>query len=174
MLERYLWRHNSIIFYLYKTIKNDLSPTKELFIDLPGYHHGITTIPVDILVTPLKPDLVVLDRTKKSFIILELSVPFELNIDSTHSYKVDKYLKLISDIKDAGFNVKYYPIEIGSRGYISKSNSNQLKSFCKDINLTSHFKTTKESMCRIALLSSYIIYHSKFESTWLNPPHVSV
>ena len=90
--------------------------------------------------------MVIINRQNKILILFELSVPFETNIDSTHSYKIDRYLTLIADIEDAGFQVKYYPIEIGSRGYISKDNISRLKSLSKDINVHLHQKTTKNCL----------------------------
>ena len=63
--------------------------------------------------------------------MFELSVPFELNIDATHQLKVDRYRQLISDIEDNGYRVKYFPVEIGSRAYVTKDNINRLKAFLR-------------------------------------------
>ena len=172
MLDRYLWRHNSIISYLYKVIKSDLAPSFQIYADIPGYHQGISTIPTDILITNLKPDMVIINRQNKTLILFELSVPFETNIDSTHSYKIDRYLTLIADIEDTGYKVKYYPIEIGSRGYISKDNISRFRSLSKDTNVHLHHRTTKDCLCKISLVCSYIIFHAKYDASWINPPYV--
>jgi hypothetical protein len=174
LLERYTWRHNSILSCLYKTIKDNISPPLEIFADLPGHHPGNTTIPPDILPTSLKPDMVLLNRPDKTIILFELSVPFETNIEPTHNIKIDRYLNLISDIEENNFKVKYYPVEIGSRGYISKDNISRLRSLLKDTNSHISFKSVKESLCKIAIISSFVIYHSKFDVNWINPTYASI
>ena len=71
-----------------------------------------------------------------------------------------------------GFDVNYYALEIGSRGYIDKDNSQRLRSFiknhCKDVK----FSVVRDTISKISLVSSFIIYHSKFEKDWINPPFV--
>ena len=49
-------------------------------------------------------------------------MPFETNIDDTHERQVERYLRLVSDIEETGNSVTYFPVEIGSRGYISPDN----------------------------------------------------
>ena len=63
----------------------------------------------------------------KEIILIELSVPFEINIQDTHKRKLERYEKLINDLKGNGFKVFYYAIEVGSRGYIDKENVFRLK-----------------------------------------------
>ncbi len=52
---------------------------------------GCSTIPTEILITAQKPDLVIYNMEVKEIVIMELSVPFERNIDDTHKRKVDRY-----------------------------------------------------------------------------------
>ena len=75
---RYTWRHNNVINY----ILSCLDSTKyEIFSDLEGYmtDNG-GTIPIDICVTALKPDITIIDRKKKTFNNVELTCPMEPNI----------------------------------------------------------------------------------------------
>ena len=129
MLDRYLWLHNSVLSYIYECIKYPKDYETELHVDLPFTHQGGSTIPIDIIITQQRPDLVLIDRKNKKLTIMELSIPFETNIDSTHAIKLERYRQLISDIEQNNYCVKYYPIEIGSRGLISKDNEARLKSF---------------------------------------------
>ena len=169
MLDRYTWRHNSILKYILSIV---VTEPDSLYSDLTGMMTGCSTVPTDVLVTSQKPDLVVVNRIDKKLTLLELSVPFEQNIDSTHQYKIDRYRNLISDIENNGFNVKYYAIEIGSRGHISAENLQRLKSFvhnhCKD----SKFQHVRDIISKISLVCSFIIYHSKYEIDWISPAYV--
>jgi hypothetical protein len=166
------WRHNSILNFIYHQLKSHSQ--YEVFIDLPGEHEGISTIPTDVVISNLKPDLVMLNRSSHHIVLFELSVPFERNIQNTHTRKVKRYEQLISDIEDNKYRVNYYPVEIGSRGYIDKDNANRIKSiahkYCKDVNISS-FKNT---ICKTSLIGSYVIYHSKFDESWINPPLIDV
>ena len=57
--------------------------------DLPGKEAaGGGTIPPEICVTPLKPDIVILN--KKEMHIFELTCPLEQNIEAKHLYKQNK------------------------------------------------------------------------------------
>ena len=92
---RYKWRHDNAI----KFIIDNLDCSKfTVHSDLSGHttpNGG--TIPANLTVTTLKPDITVLDVENKSFDILELTVPFEDNIHSRHKYKTDHYAHFCSD-----------------------------------------------------------------------------
>ena len=171
MLERYTWRHNSILSYMYNTIKGSVSDEINIYVDLPFQHEGASTIPLHIAITKQKPDLVVINNTQKHITIMELSVPFESNIDSTHNRKVERYQHLISDIEQNGYEVVYFPIEIGSRAYISKENNHRLKTFFHKLTDT-RYNQIKQDICKIVLISSFVIFHSKYDDSWINPAYV--
>ena len=64
--------------------------------------------------------------------IFELTVPLEANIKNANARKMNKYEHFITDITTR--DVSVHPFEIGSRGYISPSNNENLKElhkFCK-------------------------------------------
>ena len=174
MLPRYLWRHNSILTHIIKTISKDLSEQWKIYSDLPDAMQGCSTIPTDILVTAQKPDLVIRDSESKSIFIIELSVPFERNIEDTHKKKIDRYENLISDIKDSGYSVRYYALEVGSRGYISQENTKRLKDLLHKLKCNTKLSVLKQALSKISLISSFIIYHSKTEAGWCEPSFISV
>ncbi len=174
MLPRYLWRHNSILTHIIKTISKDLSEQWKIYSDLPDAMQGCSTIPTDILVTAQKPDLVIRDSESKSIFIIELSVPFERNIEDTHKKKIDRYENLISDIKDSGYSVRYYALEVGSRGYISQENTKRLKDLLHKLKCNTKLSVPKQALSKISLISSFIIYHSKTEAGWCEPSFISV
>ncbi len=110
----------------------------------------------------------------KEIVIMELSVPFKRNIDDTHKRKVDHYQFLISDIRNSGFRVRYYAIEIGSRGYVSAENSKRIKDLLHKLKCTAELSYVKQCLSKISLVSSYIIFHSKIEVGWNEPSYVNV
>ena len=74
-----------------------------LFSDLSGFQapHG-GTIPPHVLVTALRPDLVILNEISREIIIFELTCPWDSNTDRSHSFKEDKYAALIADLSLPG------------------------------------------------------------------------
>ncbi len=120
-----------------------------------------------------------LNRKKKSMWILELSVCFEGNITTTHTYKDTKYTRLISDIESSGITVTYIALEVGSRGMVTSNNNERLYHFLETLLKANHQKLYKRDMkdlvtklSKISLLSSYIIFYSKFDSSWVSPTRI--
>ena len=58
------------------------------------------TIPPEVIVTSSRPDLVIHYPEANVIKIIELTVPFEINIEKEHTYKTNKYATLIQDIED--------------------------------------------------------------------------
>ena len=99
-------------------------------------------------------------------LILELSVPFETNIQKIHEYKERKYAPLISDIESNGYTVQYFPIEVGSRGYISPDNTKRLKTILTEFGKPINFKSFRDSISKLAVTSSFVIYYAKNNPKW--------
>ena len=130
-------------------------------------------MPTDILITNLKPDIVISNYETKSVTLVELTVPFDENILAANTRKKKRYETLINDIQEKGFTVKLYAIEISSRGYISPDNLKRLKSLMNSIS-AKQFREFRLSLQKIAIICSYCIFYSKFERGWIDPPLVSV
>ena len=77
--------------------------------------------PIEITVTNLRPDILIYSRLSKQIIIMELTVPWEDRMGEANARKRDKYEELINTCKEQGWKTWFFPIEIGSRGYIAKS-----------------------------------------------------
>ena len=74
-----------------------------MYSDLPGKGINNSTIPQDIIVTNgygSKPDLVIISRSTMNITLLELTCPLDRNLHKAHSYKVDKYTDLETDLKE--------------------------------------------------------------------------
>ena len=125
---RYTYRHDSILNYIQKCLDN----TKyTCYTDIQGHQtQGGGTLPPDIIVTTLKPDIVVIDKKTKTLDIFELTVPGETRISTAHNLKFEKYQHFISDIQ--AYRVSVHPFEVGSHtGYISRENKDRLKKLHK-------------------------------------------
>ena len=123
------------------------------------------TLPPNLIVTRLKPDLVIVDEVKKTLHIFELTVPGDLRISAAHSLKMDKYQHFSRDINS--YKTTVVPFEIGSHtGQITRDNKTSLHllhTFChKDIKLKCFLK----NISAIVLLGSYYIFNCRNETSW--------
>ena len=142
-----------------------------VYSDMPGHQapHG-GTIPPHILVTALKPDVVVINELSQEVIIFELTCPWDANIARSHSYKSEKYSPLVADLSRTHV-VSFFSIEVSARGQVSKENRSRLKCFllkcCTCSNEVS--KAIVQIASKAALLASYSIFSARREPTWENP-----
>ena len=58
---------------------------------------------------------------KKMLELVELTVPFEDNIEDARLRKDKRYEQLVDDCCEAGWNAWHSPIEIGCRGFVGAS-----------------------------------------------------
>ncbi len=100
---------------------------------------------------------------------MALYVWLSVNIISTHERKLNRYSHITIDIEEAGYTVNYYAFEIGSRGYASPENVQRIKCFVKRHAKEHKIKTVKDNISKLALLCSFVIFHSKFEEQWIQP-----
>ena len=131
-------------------------------------HGGV--IPPHIIVTNLKPDLVIVNESSRTVVIMELTCPWDGNIDRSHEYKEGKYSALVTDLS-RNFRVRFYPIEVSVRGQVTKRNGARLKSLLYDCCNDSK-KLSRELIrgcSKIALLSSYSIFLARKEPSWGSP-----
>ena len=126
--------------------------------------------PQNLIVTSDRPDIVIIDDTKKKVDIFELTVPIENNMELRHEEKTRKYSYFERDIDT--YQTKVTLFEIGSRGYISNDNEQRLKKihrFCRK-NIT--FKCFKRNICKLVVRSPYYIFISRKEFEWSTPPYM--
>ena len=165
---RYTWRHDNVINY----ILNCLDTSKfEIFSDLAGHTTATGgTIPVEVCITPLKPDITIIDKKSKTFNIFELTCPLEPNIKKRSSQKSEKYSHFLTDIVCLTPTLTCF--EVGSRGYLSPENHTKLKllhGFCKP---GVKLKKFKENLSALSLYSSYAIFINRKEPQWISPGYI--
>ena len=173
---RFTWRHNSVLCSIIDLIRPHLKDGMRLYSDMPGYQapHG-GTIPPHILVTALKPDIVIVNEMSQEVVVFELTCPWDTNIARSHSFKSEKYAPLVADLSRTRV-ASFYSIEVSARGQVTKENNSRLKSFllkcCSDSRAVSKKITNIAS--KAALLSSYSIFCARKEPTWENPAPIVI
>ena len=110
-------------------IVNNVDKKYQVCSDLPGWETiGGGTIPVDLCVTNLKPDIVILDSQKKQINIFELTCPLTSNIKKRNLEKSKKYAPFVRDITGMACTVLCF--EVSSTGNArNKSTLTTLHSF---------------------------------------------
>ena len=157
-------------------VRDHLQEGFAFFSDLPGFqaaHGGV--IPPHILVTNLKPDLFIINEVNRVIIIVELTCPWDTNVERSHQYKQEKYAPLVTDLSQH-YRVRYYPVEVSVRGQVTKKNQARFKSFvyecCTDAKAV--FKPMIRSCSKLSLLSSYSIFSARKEPAWLSPSPLTI
>ena len=127
------------------------------------------TIPVDTgVITADRPDIVIIDQKDKPISIFELTVSNEMNIDSAHLYKQNKYSYFLTDI--SSFSPTVTAFEVGARGFITKQNRERLKNLHKFCKKSIKLKTFIENVSALAVNSSFFIFISRKDPVWSDPP----
>ena len=162
---RYTWRHNNLINF----IVTNVDPSFKVYSDLPGWEAtGGGTIPAELCMTNLKPDIVIIDSVKKKLHIFELTVPLTTNIDQRNNEKSQKYAPFVTDITGHGCTVNCF--EVSSTGFISKRNISTLStlhSFMKKDMKKSKFLSNLNSL---AWYGSYKIWLTREDPNFADPP----
>ena len=171
---RFTWRHNTVLNHITRTMLENKPENLEIYADIPGLDLNGSTIPPDVLVTGSRPDLVLLNRQEKKIFILELTCSFERNIEAANARKRIRYTSLKNDLEDQGYKCTLLPFEVGSRGYVTKSNKmNLINVFVLNKMKANALKCIKQ-LSKLSLLCSFSIFHAYTQPTWRDPPFLTV
>ena len=168
---RLTWRHDSVLSTIIHVLRSSLIPDSVFYSDVLGHQapHG-GTIPPYILVTSLRPDIVVIKEDVREIIIFELTCPWDSNIERSHTYKEEKYAPLVADLS-RNYRVFCFSFEVSVRGQVTKANKERLKAFvfrcCSDPKR--NFKSLLENCSKASLLSSYSLFSARREPSWSSP-----
>ena len=109
-----------------------------------------------------------LDREKKLIVLLELTVVFDSSLTSfknAEDRKSVRYQRLTLDLKALGYTAHNMPLEIGSRGVITKRNHMVLATICGMCGIK-NVETFRRTLGKIALVASHRIYLARRSSEW--------
>ena len=164
---RYTWRHNCVVSY----IVNNVDTKYTVYSDLPGHTApGGGSIPPELCVTALKPDIVILDKHKKTIHLFELTCPGEKHIETRHKEKSNKYAHFITDITEYTCSVDCF--EVSSKGFLTTRNHttlNKLHKFMKPGTTQSNFKS---NISALSLTASHHLFLCRNDPTFLEPPYL--
>ena len=74
--QRFTTRHNMVLEYMVEVSKQNVDPNTKVFADLDGHRANGGTIPHKYSLTAQSPDLVLVNESKNSITLIELTVPF--------------------------------------------------------------------------------------------------
>ena len=77
--------------------------------------------PVHIIQTEKWPDIVAWSDSKKTVLLIELTVPWEENREEAHELKKNRYETLRADCVEKGWICHVISIEVGCRGFLGHS-----------------------------------------------------
>ena len=77
--------------------------------------------PEEIVMTQLRPDIVMWSRDSRQVALVELTVPWEDRAEVSHHLKREKYAELQAECVDRGWKTWVFPVEVGCRGFPAQS-----------------------------------------------------
>ena len=83
--------------------------------------NGSYIFPGHIAISSLRPDIIIYSNSLRRVILIELTSPSEENMETWHSIKLSKYMCLVHMIEANGWCVDLFAIEVGARGYCSRT-----------------------------------------------------
>ena len=156
-------RHDSVLNY----IAQCLDKTRyTCYIDIAGHQTPAGgTLPPSIIVSTLRPDIVIVDQKKKAMTVLELTIPGETRIHIAHRLKSEKYQHLSTDTRT--HTVSVLPFEVGSHtGHITRDNNKTLHTLHKFCRKDVKFKQFIKNISAVAILGSYYIFNCRNVKDW--------
>ena len=166
------WLHVTEAELSQKNEKYKLDTSKfTIFSDIEGHEApGGGTVPPEVTVTNLKPDITIWDKINNKFHIFELTVPLDMNISQRNIDKSNKYAHFSTDITHITTTVTAF--EISSLGNVSSDNKKRLTAlhkFCKPGIKLSMF--VKNVSC-LSIYSSYHIWLCRNDPVFVTPSYL--
>ena len=126
-------------------------------------------MPVHIVSSAKRPDALIFSNKLKKLVWIELTVPWEENVNKAYVRKKGKHNSLERDVKAAGWSVVPLCIEVTTRGYIHDSWGRMSKALGM---LKSDSKFLRHSCSRVVKRCSYLLYQSRRFRDWVAGPLV--
>ena len=123
-------------------------------------------MPHEIVASTLRPDILIYSLKIKKCLFLELTSPFEDNIEDWKMKKRKKYMKLAQEAGDNGWTAAVRTVEVGARGFVSCQSMgifNQMGLSSMDVN------KARNEFSKVALRTSHFIWISRNNMDWIPP-----
>ena len=165
--KRFTWRHDTLLKYIVSSVDTEKF---RVFSDIQGHQAaGGGSIPPEICVTNLRPDIVVINVENNTVNLLELTCPSEQNIDIRHKQKSLKYDHFLGDIPQSTLTC----LKISSKGYISPRNHTSLNFIHKFLKKNIKLTTFKKNILLLNIYTSYHIWLCRSDPAFIVPPLLS-
>ena len=130
---------------------------------LVDYDKEPIVFPPTILATLERPGITIWSEQEKIIIWAELTCPAEENIKKAQARKVKRYCNLATSVRDLGWTLYDFTIEVGARGCVA----NSFRYFLKKLGLP-HIETkvTLRKVALVAARASFHIYLASRNKTW--------
>ena len=166
--KRYNTRHDLVLEYLLKTIKESAGNKFKIYGDFIGFRVNGGTVPHIYSLQDKKPDLVLVDDSlpKHKIILVELTIPWDAieNQMAAENRKIERYQSLQSEI-NSSHDCKLITVEVGARGFITSENKTKIKNILTATNVKKISAVTT-TLSKLALIGSKLIYNARFSPTW--------
>ena len=130
---------------------------------LIDYDHKKSVFPPTICPTSQRPDIIIWSERSKVVIWAELTCPAEENIRSAQTRKNRRYADLADQVRNAGWTLHDFTVEVGARGCVADT----FRRFLKKIGL--HSRVSLELRKNVAFATarcSYAIYLAASNKFW--------
>jgi len=150
--DRYTYRHDQVLGCLVSGISDLLAEDASvcIYADLPGMRASESpqgTVPISLMVTSYRPDIVIYHITSNSIALLELTCPLDStqHLEAARDRKQSKleYLRILSEFDRLGIPSIYDTVEMSVLGHYLPST---LTSLHKTVNFFN--QSVSKSLCR--------------------------
>ncbi|CAB3977715.1 Hypothetical predicted protein [Paramuricea clavata] len=164
-LDRFTWRHNSILNFLANTLQTVNSSA--LYADVPGFKS-----PSIITGDTYHPDLL-LSLSNGSLYVVKLTVGYETNLENNVKRKKAKYRELVRQLDENFDEVNFVNLSMSSLGIFSQECSTFLE-MLGNVGLDKNYQTyCVRKMMTIAIQSSYYIFCCR-NKEWESPDLLTI
>ena len=168
--QRFTWRHDSVLLKLFSSLRSFLGEGEALYVDLPGKRASEApqaTVPISILVTSARPDMVLIRGLEIT--LIELTVPYDSreNLNNARFRKSNKssYLELVSDLEAKGYSATLITCEISSLGHSLPVCHKDIQKVFPSI-ARSTIRAMFDAAAKIAISTSFAIFLARKEPYW--------
>ena len=160
-LNRYKWRHDSVLKTIFNYMCSFVKTPYEIHCDIPGLTpHNPSELFVD---NQYRPDIII--KGPESLTVIELTVPYETNLLKSRQGKIEKYRDITSKVKTPYNKIELLFFEVSSLGFVGQD-AKGMKAYLDSLKINSEELFLKCS--EVAIRCTYYIYCRR-NKEWTNP-----
>ena len=130
---------------------------------MSGDLDGTFSFPLHIAFTEQRRDRTIFSNKLKRVILIDLTCPCEEDMEAWHNAKNSKYMPLKCVIENNRWNVDLLAVEVGARGYCSRS----ILCCCKSLGLRNRtINVTIKQLSKCSMECSFFIWLARNNKAW--------